>query len=69
MIDALVAVGRDCDCGHPLVWRDGIKVCAVYGLHTPRDPGELLRDTNAYAAALIDELVEMTPYRGKKATT
>lgn len=37
MIDALLPVGRDCDCGHPLVWRSGQQVCAVYGRH-PAEP-------------------------------
>lgn len=32
--DALVPVGRDCDCGMPLVWRQGHQWCAVYGSHS-----------------------------------
>lgn len=32
--DALVPVGRDCDCGMPLVWRHGHQWCAVYGSHS-----------------------------------
>jgi len=35
MTDDLVYVGRDCACGHPLVRRDGVVVCAVYGTHPP----------------------------------
>jgi hypothetical protein len=31
--DALLPVGRDCDCGCPLVWRHGKQWCAVYGSH------------------------------------
>jgi hypothetical protein len=29
----MIPVGRDCDCGYPLVWRLGEKWCAVYGSH------------------------------------
>jgi hypothetical protein len=31
--DALLPVGKDCDCGSPLVWRHGEQWCAVYGSH------------------------------------
>jgi uncharacterized Zn finger protein (UPF0148 family) len=31
--DPLLPLGHDCDCGHPLVWRDGKPWCAVYGSH------------------------------------
>jgi hypothetical protein len=30
---ALLPVGKDCDCGHPLVWRHGQQWCAVWGSH------------------------------------
>lgn len=30
---ALVPVGRDCDCGHPMVWYGDEQRCAVYGSH------------------------------------
>lgn len=33
MIDALLPVGRDCDCGCPLVWRQGQQWCSVWGSH------------------------------------
>lgn len=29
----LVPVGRDCDCGHPMVWYGDEQRCAVYGRH------------------------------------
>lgn len=35
MSDAVIAVGRDCPCGHPLVVRDGVEACSVYGAHRP----------------------------------
>lgn len=31
----LTPVGRDCDCGFPLVWVGDRKVCSVYGSHPP----------------------------------
>ena len=31
----LTPVGRDCDCGFPLVWVGDRQVCAVYGSHPP----------------------------------
>lgn len=35
---ALLPVGRDCDCGFPLVWFGERQLCAVYGSHpTPSD--------------------------------
>lgn len=30
---ALVPVGRDCDCGFPLVWRGNKPYCCVWGSH------------------------------------
>lgn len=30
---ALVPVGRDCDCGFPLIWSGDRQLCAVYGTH------------------------------------
>ena len=35
--DAIIPVGKDCDCGHPLVWRNGRQICAVYGRHPDAD--------------------------------
>lgn len=32
--EALLPVGKNCDCGHPLVWHHGQQWCAVYGTHT-----------------------------------
>ena len=31
--EPLLPVGRDCDCGQPLVWRHGEQWCAIYGSH------------------------------------
>ena len=31
--EALMPVGKDCDCGYPLVWRRDKQVCSVYGTH------------------------------------
>lgn len=33
MSDAIIPVGRDCDCGCPMIWRAGLERCAVYGTH------------------------------------
>lgn len=42
MSDAVITLGRDCACGHPLVVRGGIEVCAVYGTHpdVPATPAQ-----------------------------
>lgn len=34
----LVPVGKDCDCGHPMVWYGELQRCAVYGTHGVGDP-------------------------------
>jgi hypothetical protein len=62
--DPLVAVGKNCDCGHPLVWVRGQQRCAVYGSHPAhgdtaafhRPPGRPIgfRNHNAPGAPLID---------------
>lgn len=49
----LVAVGKDCDCGNPLVWRAEATWCAVYGSHPPI---VTYRRRDAFAARLVDEL-------------
>ncbi len=49
--DALIPVGRDCDCGFPLVWRRGRQWCAVYGTHPA--PGIFMRDPTAPFAELV----------------
>jgi hypothetical protein len=63
MTDAISPVGKDCDCGHPLIWIAGRQVCAVYGRHPSDDEivsftgvDERLihyRDRGAPGAALI----------------
>jgi hypothetical protein len=59
MTDAVLAVGRDCDCGMPMIWRDGAQRCAVYGSHpAPADPVHF-RDHGAPGARLVDELTAM----------
>ena len=57
----LLPVGRDCDCGHPLVWFHNEQRCAVYGRHRPADeyPLRIVRDMNAPLAWLVDELDAM----------
>ena len=54
----LIPVGKDCDCGHPLIWRNNQQWCAVYGSHPQQDIYH--RNPNAYAARLVDELDAMT---------
>jgi hypothetical protein len=49
----LLPVGRDCDCGHPMVWRLGEQRCAVYGTHRPV-LSEFVRDYNAPLANVVD---------------
>lgn len=45
MSDAIIPVGRDCDCGCPMIWRAGAQICAVYGTHPA--PIERSRFTDA----------------------
>jgi predicted nucleotidyltransferase len=47
VIDSILPVGRDCDCGHPLVWRDSAQVCAVYGRHPSVDEVAQFADDQA----------------------
>lgn len=67
----LLPVGRDCDCGQPLVWSDGHQWCAVYGSHNNVAPHELDllrtfgRNPFAPGAALVDELAPMKQRRPK----
>ena len=64
--DALLPVGRDCDCGQPLVWRRGKQWCAVYGSHPTFVP---IVNRRAPGALLIRDLVEATwPTRRKEYT-
>ena len=57
---ALLPVGRDCDCGFPLVWHRNHQICAVYGTHPPPlEPLRINRDYNAPLAWLVDELDRM----------
>jgi hypothetical protein len=61
----LVPVGVDCDCGHPMVWRNGkYRQCAVSGTHNADDAGKDLlvirRNYNAPLANVVDELDQMT---------
>ena len=53
-------VGRDCDCGHPLVWHKNTQWCAVYGTHPEHREPLHYRNIHAYAARLVDELDQMT---------
>lgn len=45
--DAIIPVGKDCDCGHPLIWRNGRQICAVYGRHPSDDEIASWGDTEA----------------------
>lgn len=59
MIDAVLAVGKDCDCGHPLIWRERVQVCAVYGHHPDLGDRVSFRDQTAAGARLVDEISAM----------
>lgn len=56
--DALIYVGKSCDCGFPLVWRNGIQRCAVYGSHPA--PAERVTFWNQAAshAALVKAVMD-----------
>ena len=54
MTDGVVAVGKDCDCGNPLIWRNDEQYCAVYGTHPPDGETLHFRDHAAAASALIE---------------
>jgi hypothetical protein len=51
----MIPVGRDCDCGYPLVWRLGEKWCAVYGSHPLPDHARV-QNTDAPFAELVLEI-------------
>ncbi len=57
LVEALLPVGKDCDCGFPLVWRRGEQWCSVYGSHPVI---VTWRNRSAYAARLVDELDAMS---------
>ena len=67
----LLPVGKDCDCGQPLVWRDNRQSCAVYGAHgyvAVSDVEQNLirtygRNPFAPGAALVDALSPMRKRR------
>jgi hypothetical protein len=49
----------DCHCGHPLVWRDGLPWCSVYGTHTAARAVNVFagaHNPNAEFARLVIEL-------------
>lgn len=50
----IIPVGKDCDCGHPLIWRDNEQRCAIYGRHEPRQYVWTYRNTDAPLAAVVD---------------
>lgn len=56
---AITAVGRDCDCGHPLIWSRGRQLCAVYGTHAAPDVYVHWRNLDAPGAALVDASLAM----------
>lgn len=55
MIEApVIPVGKDCDCGHPLIWKHDNQRCAVYGKHEPRQYVWVYRNMNAPLADVVD---------------
>jgi uncharacterized Zn finger protein (UPF0148 family) len=56
---ALIPVGRNCDCGMPLVWHHGGTWCAVYGSHPPEPPPITVRQPTELGTALIAALMSM----------
>jgi hypothetical protein len=55
----MIPVGKSCDCGYPLVWRDGVQWCSVGGTHPApeRFDAFVFRfDRSAPFAALVIEL-------------
>ena len=64
----LIAVGRNCPCGFPLVWRGGQRWCAVYGAHPAPSEPVTFRNRHAPGARLVDELTAMK-YRHLKAVS
>ena len=60
MIDTLLPVGKDCDCGHPLVWRGSAQLCAVYGRHPIDGERVFFRTLNARGASLIANVMRAT---------
>jgi hypothetical protein len=65
--DPLVAVGKDCDCGHPLVWMRGQQRCAVYGSHPAPAERITFRNLQAPGASLIDLSLALTFPRKRSA--
>lgn len=62
--EALVPVGKDCDCGHPMIWMRGQQRCAVYGSHpTTADPVRF-RNLHAPGAELVRLVLANTWKRG-----
>ncbi|MBP6729964.1 MAG: hypothetical protein KA129_10085 [Microthrixaceae bacterium] len=59
MSDAVIAVGRDCVCGCPLVLRAGVERCSVYGEH--RDERE------ACPSELVDHVGNVVGMRNRRA--
>lgn len=51
--EPVLAVGRDCECGHPLVWMRGVQRCAVWGTHPAPDAAVHFRNLRAPGAALV----------------
>ena len=65
--EPIVPVGRDCDCGHPLIWRRNEQRCAVYGRHEPRQYVWVYRNTDAPLTDVVDTLDALNNIRRKKA--
>jgi hypothetical protein len=71
--EALLPVGVDCECGFPMVWRHGLRSCAVYGSHPApeqltsyADTVVTLRNLDAPGAALINLVTNRTYALGRR---
>jgi hypothetical protein len=51
----LIPVGRDCDCGNPLVWHGDEQRCAVYGTHPA--PAQLVHFRTGPRSTAIDRML------------
>jgi hypothetical protein len=59
--EPLLPVGRDCDCGAPLVWMRGAQRCAVYGTHPAPVDVVHFRNLAAPGAELVNMLSARKP--------
>lgn len=63
----LLPVGRDCDCGLPMVWYGTEQRCAVYGTHSTPIPATLtFRDRSAPLSGVVDAVTALELPPGAK---